>query len=401
MTTDRLHVLVVHNRYRSEQPSGENAVVDHETKLLSDAGHQVERFERSSDGIANMSLRGRVGVPLRVPWDPAQRRVLTERIRRRRPDIVHIHNTFPLLSPSVLAACSDAGVPAVATLHNYAMVCPPGTLYRDGSTCSDCVGKVPLPAVRHGCYRDSSLATVPVAANVVVKRHRWWPRVARFFCISGAQRDILVRAGMPAHRLTVKPNSVPDPGVRRVGLGEHVLFLGRLTEEKGVRLLMAAWDRVAAAGGLGLPLVLAGSGPLESELAQWAAGRPDVRYLGLRTQPECRELTSRAVAVVAPSTWPEVFGLVVVEAMAAGVPTIVPSLGAFPELVEEGVTGLLHEPGSADALADALRRMSTDADENLDMGMAARRRYERDFTPSVGLERLVAGYRAAVADPAG
>jgi glycosyltransferase involved in cell wall biosynthesis len=399
MSTSSLRVLVVHNRYRSEQPSGENNVVDQEVALLADGGHDVSLFERRSDDIAAMSLPAKVAVPLRVPWNRAVRAELTAKLRAERPDVVHIHNTFPLLSPSVVAACVDAGVPAVATLHNYAMVCPPGTLYRDGHVCTDCVGSAPLPAVRHGCYRGSRVATLPMAASLMANRRRWWSDVTRFFCISGAQRKILVDAGMPADRLAVKHNFVADPGLRRSGAGEHVLFLGRLTAEKGVSLLMAAWDRIAASGGLGVPLVLAGTGPMQDEVAQWAQGRDDVRYVGLQDKAQCQDLAVRASAVVAPSVWLEAFGLVVVEAMAAGVPAVAADHGAFPELVEDGVTGLLHRPDDAGSLAESLR--SVVGVRNAEMGLAARRRYEEGFTPAVGLERLIVGYRAAIASREG
>ncbi|MDQ7810419.1 glycosyltransferase family 4 protein [Amycolatopsis sp. A133] len=388
-----MKVLVVHNRYRSEQPSGENNVVDAEVTLLAEGGHQVSLFERRSDDIAAMPLPRKATVPLMVPWNPAVRKELAARLRASRPDVVHIHNTFPLLSPSVVAACADAGVPAVATLHNYTMVCPPGTLHRDGRICTECVGGSPLPAVKHGCYRGSSAATVPMAASMVANRRRWWTGVSRFFCISAAQRDLLVSAGMPGERMAVKHNFVTDPGVRRTGDGKHVLFLGRVTEEKGVDLLMRAWDDLG--GALGAPLVIAGTGPMQDEVAAWAAGRSDVSYVGLQNKAECRALTADAVAVVAPSTWLEAFGLVVVEAMAAGVPTVAAAHGAFPELVDDGVTGLLHVPNDAASLADRLRAVV--GDHNRDMGDAARVRYEKDFTPAVGLDRLIAGYETAIA----
>lgn len=389
-----MKVLVVHNRYRSEQPSGENNVVDQEVALLAEAGHEVGMFERRSDDIATMSLPRKATVPLRVPWNSRVRAELAVQLRRERPDVVHIHNTFPLLSPSVLAACADVGVPAVATLHNYTQICPPGTLYREGRICSECAGGKPVPAVRHGCYRGSALATVPMAVNLTVNRRRWWSGITRFFCISGAQREILVRSGMPAEKMIVKHNFVPDPGVRRDGTGEHVLFLGRLTEEKGVRLLMTAWE--ACAGELGVPLVIAGAGPMRTEVEEWARSRNDVRYLGLRDPGECRELLARSVAVVAPSTWLEAFGLVVVEAMAAGVPAVAPAHGAFTELVDHGVTGLLHRPQDPASLADGLRRIRSE--HNHTMGTAARRRYERDFTPAVGLDRLLSGYESAITE---
>lgn len=395
--TSHMHVLVVHNRYSSAQPSGENKVVDQEVELLRAAGHRVEVFERRSDDIAARSLPGKVAVPLLVPWNPAVRAELAARLRTERPDVVHVHNVFPLLSPAVLAACADAGVPAVATLHNYTQVCPPGTLQRDGRPCTECVGSAPLPAVRHGCYRNSRLATVPLAVSLSVNRRRWWSGVERFLCISAAQRDVLVRAGMPAERLAVKHNFVPEPGVRRSGTGEHLLYLGRLAEAKGVRLLMAAWDGIAASGGAGVPLVVAGAGPLEREVTAWAAGRDDVRYVGLYDRAQCRRAIAQAVAVVAPSTWLEAFGLVVVEAMAAGVPAVAAGHGAFVELVEDGVTGLLHRPGDAASLATCLRRITAGHAADREMGRAARRRYEQAFSPAVGLERLVKEYRTAIA----
>ncbi|MFF1304688.1 glycosyltransferase [Streptomyces sp. NPDC058307] len=392
-----MHVLVVHNRYGSAQPSGENKVVDQEVDLLREAGHRVEMCERRSDDIGAMSLLAKVAVPLRVPWNPAVRTELTARLRTERPDIVHIHNVFPLLSPSVLAACADAGVPAVATLHNYTQVCPPGTLQRDGRPCTDCVGSTPLPAVRHGCYRGSRLATVPLAVSLSANRRRWWSGVERFFCISAAQRDVLVHAGMPAERLAVKHNFVPDPDARRTDAGEHLLYLGRLAEAKGVRLLMAAWDEIAASGGVGVPLVIAGTGPLEAEVTAWAAGRDDVRYVGLYDTADCQKAIARSVAVVAPSTWLEAFGLVVVEAMAAGVPVVAAGHGAFVELVEDGVTGLLHEPGESASLASCIRRIAGEPTGNREMGEAARRRYEQGFSPTVGLDRLVDEYRSVIA----
>ncbi|MER5888832.1 glycosyltransferase [Streptomyces sp. NPDC001941] len=396
-----MRVLVVHNRYASAQPSGENKVVDQEVELLRAAGHRVDLFERRSDDIGAMSLPRKAAVPVLVPWNPAVRRELAALLRRERPDVVHVHNVFPLLSPAVLAACADAGVPAVATLHNYTQVCPPGTLQREGRPCTECVGGPPLPAVRHGCYRGSRLATAPLALSLSANRRRWWSGVERFFCISAAQREVLVGAGMPAGRLAVKHNFVPEPGVRRTGPGEHVLYLGRLAEAKGVRLLMAAWDELAASGGVGVPLVIAGAGPLEAEVTAWAAGRDDVRYVGLYDTARCREALARSVAVVAPSTWLEAFGLVVVEAMAAGVPAVAAGHGAFVELLEDGVTGLLHRPGEPGSLASCLRAVTVDPARNAEMGRAARLRYERGFSPSVGLERLEEGYRSAIAGRSG
>lgn len=390
---DHLRVLVVHNRYRTEQPSGEDTVVDQEVALLREAGHRVDRFERRSDDIAAMPLTGKALVPLGVPWNPAARAAMAERLRRERPDVVHVHNTFPLVSASVLDACRAAAVPVVATLHNYTQVCPSGTLYRDGAICTACVGRLPLPALRHGCYRGSTVATVPLAVSLMANQRRWWSAVSRFLCISEAQRRTLVANGMPAELLGVKYNFVEDTPLRRTGTGEHLLYLGRLTEEKGVRLLMAAWDRIAATGGLGVPLVVAGAGPLADEVTAWARGRVDVRFAGLQDKAASRALIARSVAVVVPSRWLETFGLVVVEAMAAGVPAVVAGHSSLAELVSDGVTGLTHTPGDAASLATALGRIVRAPSS---LGLAARERYEREFTRSVGLANLLASYRRVI-----
>lgn len=377
-----LRVLVVHNRYRSGQPSGEDKVVDQEVALLRAAGHDVATFERRSDDIADMSLPQKASVPITVPWRPSSKAAMTTTLAAFQPDVVHLHNTFPLISASVLAPCTAAGIPVVATLHNYTQVCPSGTLYRDGAACTECVGKLPVPALRHGCYRGSSLATVPLVVNLLANQRRWWTSVSRFFCISAAQRTTLIANGMPADLLTVKYNFVADTETRRTGEGKHYLYLGRLTEEKGVRLLMAAWRSA--------PLVIAGAGPLSDEVAAWAATRPNVRFVGMQDATQSRELVASAIAVVVPSMWQETFGLVVVEAMAAGVPAVVAAHGSLTELVTNGETGAHFTPGNPEELAAALDRLTPS------MGEKARSRYERDFTPDVGLANLEAGYREVV-----
>lgn len=394
--TRPLHVLMIHNRYRSVLPSGEDRVVDQERSLLAENGHRVTMFERRSDDIATMPITDKVRVPLRVPWNGAARRELVELLRAALPDVVHVHNTFPLLSPSVLAACRDVGVPVVASLHNYYLVCPVGTLLRDGRPCTDCVGRLPIPSLVHGCYRGSRLATLPMTVNMLANRQRWWSLVDRFFCVSDSQRKILVNAGVPADKLSVKHHFVADPGLRRVGSGRYVLYLGRMTEEKGIRSLIEAWDALDARDALGIPLVLAGDGPLGVEVREWASRRSDVRYVGLQTREQCRDLTADAAVVVSPSLANETFGLVIAEAMACGVPAVVAARGAYTELVQDGETGMLHRPGDAASLAGALRHVMTDIERNARMGAAARRRYESFFSPAVGIAALLAGYEAAM-----
>ena len=390
-----MRVMVVHNRYRSSQPSGENRVVDQESELLRSGGVDVQRVERSSDEIASMPTLQKALIPARIVWSERERRMIRGSIRRTRPDVVHVHNTFPLLSPAVLAGCTDEHVPVVMTLHNFRLVCANGALFRDGRPCERCVDREPWAAVRFGCYRGSRTMTLPVAAMIGLHRSidTWGRCVSRFIVMSEFGRDMMTRAGLPPDRLVVKPNFVPDAGVRRAGPGEYLLYLGRLAPEKGLDLLAQAWTRVRA----GTRLLIAGDGPERKRVEAWARYTPGVECLGRRTTDECARLLERARALIVPSRWYETFALVVVEAFAAGVPPIGPAHGPFPELIDDEVNGLLFEPGSVSGLAAAIDRLVLDDGLSLAAGSAARTTYEDRYTPEGNLGALLAVYRDAAA----
>src|SRR6185437_4455257 len=186
-----MRILLAHNRYRSGAPSGENRVVDQEGEALEALGHEVIRFGRSSDEIGQWPLAKKASLPARTVWSRESHRELAAALRERRPDVVHLHNTFPLLSASVLYACRDARVPVVATVHNYKLACASGDFFRDGSVCHDCSGGLPGPALRHGCYRGSLPATAPVALAMTAHRQAWRQLVSAYAFISAAQRDLL------------------------------------------------------------------------------------------------------------------------------------------------------------------------------------------------------------------
>jgi glycosyltransferase involved in cell wall biosynthesis len=398
-----MRVLQVHNRYRSSLPSGENRVVDLERRCLVSAGHEVELFERSSDEIENWSVAKRALVAGRVLWSQDAYRALVQALRYHRPDVVHVHNVYPLLSSSVLYACARERVPVVATLHNYRLVCAPGSLFRDGAICSDCVGHLPAPAVRHGCYRDSKLATIPVAAAGQVHRHAWRTLVSAYVCISRSQRDLLAAFDLPADRVLVKYNLVPfvEEPPPRSGAGDTVVFVGRLDEAKGIPLLMQAWDLYSSeARNPALRLAIAGAGPLGETVSAWARGRSDVEVLGLLSPEACRALLTSARAAIAPSQWLEPFGLIVVEAMASGVGLIAPNHGAFPELLVDGQEGRLFEPGNARSLAALLQDAERSPDRYTWYGRNARRAYESRFDPDDNVRQLQSVYEFAIANPA-
>lgn len=395
-----MRILIVHNRYRSTAPSGENRVVDTESATLTELGHTVEHFERHSDDIEDWTSVQKATLPARVVWNPETRRDLKRVLREFRPDVVHVHNTFPVISPSILYACRDERVPVVVTLHNYKLLCASGDFFRDGEVCHDCAGGNPLSAVRHRCYRGSVAATVPTVLAARVHRQAWRSLVAAYVFISDSQRRLLGAMDLDPERVFVKHNLVPYVAPPAAAPARQVAYVGRLDQAKGVPLLMRGWDRYRdSAGDDALRLVIAGGGPLDDEVRAWAATRPSVEVAGHLSKQECAELVSRSRGVLLPSQWEETFGLVVVEAMAAGVAPIATAHGSFPELIDDGVDGVLFQPGDPDDLAKTLLDVDGNPERYSEYGRAARATYERRFEPSHSADRLLEIYRFAVARP--
>jgi len=396
-----MRILQVHNRCRSIAPSGENRVVAHEAEALAGAGHEVARFERDSDEIERWPAVKKAALPATVVWSRQAHRDLTAALREHRPGVVHVHNTFPLLSAAVLYACRKAAVPVVATIHNYKLACASGDFYRDGAVCHDCAHGLPVPALARGCYRGSRAATAPVAVAIGAHRPAWRSLVSAYVFISAAQRDLLAGLRLPADRVFVRHNLIPRRDMPAVPREPAVLYAGRLDEAKGLHLLMAAWDRYRGMSpGSELRLVIAGAGPLEDEVAGWASSRPSVELAGLVPAARCAELMARSRAVLVPSTWEETFGLVVVEAMAMATPPIAAGHGSFPELISPGVDGALFRPGDPAALAAAIADVAAHPGTYEAYGHQARETYERRFNPEHSLKSLLEIYSFAATHPA-
>jgi glycosyltransferase involved in cell wall biosynthesis len=395
-----MRIVVAHSRYRSAAPSGENRVVDQETAALAALGHDVELFERRSDDIESWPTARKAALPAAVVWNGGARRDLREVLRSSRPDVVHVHNTFPLLSASVLYACRDAGVPVVVTLHNYKLACASGDFFRDGAVCHDCAAGPPTGAMRHGCYRNSRVATAPVALAAVAHRRAWRTMVAAYACISASQRDLLRGVGLPADRVFVRHNMIPARAAVQSARCPEVIYAGRLDAAKGVPVLMAGWDRyLSATDNPGMSLVIAGSGPLENDVRAWAASRPSVRLVGQLEPDACAAAMATARAVVLPSAWEETFGLAAVEAMALGVAPVAAGHGAFPELITDRVDGVLFRAGDPAALAVVLELADKNNRIFEEYGAQARKTYEQRFDPDDSLRRLVDIYRYAMEHP--
>ena len=395
-----MRVVLVHNRYRSVAPSGETAVVEREAKALAELGHEVIWFERSSDEIEEWSKAKKAMLPARLIWSREARRDLASVLREHQPDVVHVHNTFPLISASILYACRDARVPVVVSLHNKRLMCANGAFFRDGKVCHDCAEGSPLQGVVHACYRGSRAASASVVLATSVQRKSWRSLVSAYVFASVSQRDLHQPVGLAPDRVFVKPHVVPRRQMRKVAKKPIVMFGGRLEEAKGVRVLMAGWDAYRRGSGeSGLGLVIAGSGELQAEVAAWASTRPSVEVAGRVDDDRFAELMSSARAVLLPSTCEETFGLVVVEAMAAGSPPIAAAHGAFVELITQGVDGMLFRPGDPEALGLAIADVEAHPEQYETYGAQARETYEKQFDPDRIMEQLLEIYRFAIKHP--
>jgi len=373
-----MKVLVAHNRYSSAQPSGENTVVDAEIAQLRGAGVEVVPFLRSSDEIGTLPLSQKALLPLGPIISPPAVKALKELIKTERPDVLHLHNPYPLLSPWIVRTAQAHGLPVVQTVHNYRQVCANGLYFRDGHICHDCRGRaVPLPAVVHACYRGSRAQSALMATALTVHRGTW-RGVDRYLALTDAIAAHLRDFGIPDERIVVKPNSTPDPGPP-APLGEGFLFLGRLSPEKGVSLLLDAWARAPAG-----TLRIVGDGPLRPLVES----RSDVVFLGPQNREGVRAALRDSAVLLVPSTWHEPLPTVILEALAAGRPVLGTDLGGIPYLV--GDAGWTVPP-TVEALAAALPRARSSAPE---LAAAARKRYESTFTPELLTGRLVDIYRS-------
>lgn len=356
-----------------------------ERELLTGHGHEVDLLEAGNSDI--VGLAARVKAAAGTIYSPEAKKRVAASIDAFHPDVVHVHNFFPLLSPSIYYACREAGVPVVQTLHNYRLICPNALLLRSGRPCEDCVGrKFAWPGVLHGCYRGSPLGTATVAA--MASTHRWlgtWhKRVDSFIALSEFAKSKLAGGGLPVQKITVKPNFLTDPGTPPSNRGKFALFVGRLSLEKGIATLLSVWERLGGA----IPLKIAGDGPLKEKVAACSA-KGQIEYLGSLRREEILGLMSDASLLIFPSLCYENFPLVMVEAFAHGLPVIASQLGAMGEIIKHGRTGLHFRPGDAEDLAAKVEWAWTHPAEMENMGRAARAEYEAKYTPERNYQMLM------------
>lgn len=387
MTTAPLRVLIAHCRY--QQRGGEDAVADAEAELLEHNGHAVLRLTRDNREIDDV-YRGanRAVLALQTLWSVRTERDVQRAVRAFRPHVIHVHNTFPLLSPSLYWAAARADVPVVQTLHNFRLLCAQAMLLKDGTVCERCVGSLPWRGVLGRCYRNSAAQSALLVGGLALHRAlgTYRDKVTRYIALNEFCRRKFIDGGLPAERIAVKPNFV-DVAYRSSDDRRGGLFVGRLAPEKGIDVLVEVLSQRP-----GSTFDVIGSGPEQSRLERC----PGVHLLGWQEADVIVEHMRRAAWLVMPSIWYENFPRTLVEAFACGLPVIASRLGAMAELIDDGRTGLLFEPGSATALARCLEWAESHPREMRQMGENARREYERKYTPAINYRQLVDIYRDAI-----
>lgn len=384
-----MRLLMLHNAYARR--GGEDEVVERESRLLAGAGVDVRVTIVPNLGLEH-PLRA-AATAARLPYSRSALRHTRTLLDEVVPDVVHLHNYFPLLTPSVLDACEDACVPVVHTLHNYRYFCSNAVMLRQGRPCESCLHGSVANAVRYACYRESRLASLAVAR--MIRRHRgrrtWQRKTASFIAPSAFSKGILARAGLPEDRIIVKPHFVDAPAPAPAAGDEgYAVYVGRLSVEKGISSLLEAWSS------LDHELRIVGDGPLRDQVQEAASTRRMITYLGPLDRRGVDQVLRSAAFLVFPSVLPETFGMTVIEAYAQGTPVLVSHLGGQAELVREGATGLLFAAGDPLDLAEKATALWSDPGRRREMGAQARAAYEAHYTAERNLELLRAVYDRVV-----
>ncbi len=389
-----MRILQVHNKYRPGW-GGEETVVALEAELLRSHGHEVEQlfaWTKELDGASAIRL---FSAGFGTVWSFRGYSMMKKAIARFSPDIVHVHNTFPLLSPSVFWAADRAGVPAVQTLHNYRLTCANTLLLREDQPCQDCVGHFPWSGLRHRCFGSSLPRTAAVAGMNIV--HRWLgtyqTKVHAFIALTPFSKEILTRAGLPSERIHLKPNFSPATVKLTSPRLRQFVFAGSIARFKGVHLLLEAWRHRASSGH---QLLMVGDGPDRAELERGFAAHENIKWCGHSPREKVLDIIAASRWLVQPSLAYENFPMSVLEGLAAGTPVIVPNHGAFAAIVSQGVEGLLFSAGDSGSLSSVLQT-ALEANEGTwtQWSMNARNKHLSEYTARSNYAQLMSIYEQA------
>jgi len=343
MNTHKFKILMVHNYYQI--PGGEDTVVANEMQMLKKYGHHVVFYSRNNSELNEMSKFQKLFLPVNTIFNFRTYRDIKRIIKREKIDIVHVHNTLNLISPSVYYAALSLGVPVVQTVHNFRLLCPGATFYRDGHICEDCVEKGLWCAIKHNCYRNSKWQTLACVINTRFHRMIGIYGKINYICLTDFNREKLLKLGqIKADKVFVKPNFVEStqpfiPGEKRKN---QFVFSGRLDKLKGIDLLLRVWNEM---GEQAPKLIVCGTGPMEEWCRKFVEkNKLNVELCGFVPNEDVRDILANSKALILPTQWYEGFPMSVVEAYSVGTPVIGSDIGNVKSVIEEGITGVKFIP---------------------------------------------------------
>ena len=358
-------------------------------RLLREHGDEVASYERDSKDV--MGFASKIKASISGIYSLSARREVEALLAEAKPDAVHVHNLYPLISASVISACYRRGYPVLMRCPDYRFICPTSCCYNRDGMCERCKHGSEYWCVIKNCrgnYPESIAYALRASANRALGLYR--DHVDCFLPPSEFVSKRLVEAGFPANKICVLPNMVTIPEECPNGdPGDYVAYAGRLTVEKGIDVL------IDSARKTGLPLRMAGAFVNDMKWAKYASEK--IQFLGALKRPQVSEMYAHARFVVVPSVWHETFGLVAAEAMAHGRAAIVSRVGGLQEVIEDGVSGLLVNPGDPDDLAEKMTYLWQNPDICREMGIAARKRAETQFSRTAYYPRLRQAYTNAIA----
>lgn len=383
MVERKRKILIVHNYYQI--PGGEDTVVANEKKLLEDHGHEVILYSRDNSELKTMGKFRKLLLPFTTVYNPRTSREIKGIIKEQGVDIVHVHNTLNLISPSVYYAARKCGVPVVQTIHNFRFLCPGATFYRDGKICEDCVGKGLECAVKHECYRGSRAQTLICVLSTWFHRMTGIYGKINYICLTEFNKKKLLQLKqIKEKRVYVKPNFVEgtENCIERNGF----IFAGRLDELKGIRVLVEAWKLMGADAP---HLTICGTGPLKEWcIAQIKDYKINADIMGFVPNEEAKKMIAHSKALILPTLWYEGFPMSIVEAYAVGTPVICSDLGNAGSMVEEGVTGWKFETRNAADLVERVKNWSN-------ISVSVKKVYKEKYTAETNYRRLIEIYLLA------
>ena len=394
MVIGNMNILIVHNYYKL--PGGEDTVVQNEKEMLEKRGNKVVLYTRHNNEIDSMNRMQKLLIPVNTIFSVQTYKEIKKLIKDNGINVVHVHNTLNMISPSVYYAAVSLGVPVVQTIHNFRMVCPGATLYRDGHICEDCVGNGLLCSVKHACYRNSKIQTLASAITQMIHRATGIYRKINYICLTGFNKEkLLSLKNIRKDRIFIKPNFA-NGSVKEIKASEkkkYYLFAGRLEKIKGIDVLLKAWKLL---GEDAPELIICGSGELDKNCQSFVKNNSvkNVTFKGQTPHDELMKLMGEARALVFPSQWYEGFPMTITESYSLGTPVIAGDIGNPANLVFDGETGFKFKYDSADALAETIKKMNDLADNEYDrLCNNAYVRYNSSYTEEENYKRLMSIYK--------